>query len=233
VTCPLPRMSRPCGGPQPCPWRRDAPPGQFPPERWQALRATSRRPDGHGSADAPLGFPMFACHATHEGADRVCAGWLAVEGWGHLGIRLAVLTGALPESALAPGVDWPPLHGSYEELAAVNGAPHALTDSPQRVNLGGMTEMTMTREAPRERTGTYLAVEMALKARHPDEPDLTLESWVRAQRRLGVAWRPMAPKLWEAAGLNDQPKRLRVGYEALRRWFEYIDAEENLSPGAD
>ena len=68
MTCPLPRMSRPCGGPQPCPWRKDAPPGQFPPERYQALRATSRRPDEHGETDAegeqPDGEPCDECGGT-------------------------------------------------------------------------------------------------------------------------------------------------------------------------
>jgi hypothetical protein len=64
---------------------------------------------------------MFACHSTREGADRVCAGWLAVAGWGHLGVRVAVLRGALPQCALKPGPDWAPLYESYEELAAVNG----------------------------------------------------------------------------------------------------------------
>jgi Family of unknown function (DUF6283) len=130
VSAAPPRMPRPCGGEQPCPWRRDAPPGQFPPERYEALRATSRRPDGHGAADAPLGSPMFACHSTREGADRACAGWLAVEGWGHLGVRVAVLTGALPQCALVPGPDWPPLYGSYDELAAANAGA-------RRLDMGG------------------------------------------------------------------------------------------------
>lgn len=201
------------------PWRKDAPPGQFPPERYQALRATSRRPDGHGATDAPVGSPMFACHATHEGADRACAGWLAVEGWGHLGVRVAVLTGDLPECALRPGVDWPELYPSYADLAAVNGAPPVLTQSDSRATIGDMSEMTVTRDTPRRRTATYRLVETLLR-QNLGEPHLTLEAWVIAQRNLGVAWRPMAAKLAEAAGLD--PDSPVVGYEALRRWFDYL-----------
>jgi hypothetical protein len=92
-----------------------------------------------------------------------------------------------------------------------------------------MSEMTITPEQ-RERTATYLAVEMALKARNPDQPDLTLESWVIAQRNLGVAWRPMAPKLRQAARLDLLPKKLQIGYEALRRWFDYLEEDEADEP---
>lgn len=222
MTTGLPRMLRPCGGPQPCPWRLDAPPGQFPAERYACLASTSRRPDGHGEADAPLGSPMFACHTSPDGRERACAGWLAVEGWGHLGVRFAVLTGALPQCALAPGPDWPPLHASYAELAEINGVPQVLTQPAPRATIGGMSETTSTRE----RTATYIGVEMALKQRHPEQPDLTLEGWVIAQRNLGVAWRPMAAKLHTAARLDLLPKSLQIGYEALRRWFDYLDEDE-------
>lgn len=118
MTAALPHAARPCGE---CPWRRDAEPGKFPAERYAALRRTSRRPDEHGHTDAQLGDPLFACHMTQEGSDRACAGWLAVEGWGHVMIRLAAATGRLPSCALAPQPGWPPLYGSYAELAAANG----------------------------------------------------------------------------------------------------------------
>jgi hypothetical protein len=87
-----------------------------------------------------------------------------------------------------------------------------------------MSEMTTTL-APRRRTATYLGVEAALKAQHPDQPNLDLESWVRAQRKLAVAWRPMADRLWKDARLDLQPSSLQVGYEALRRWFGYLEEE--------
>jgi uncharacterized protein DUF6283 len=111
---PLPRVHRPCDE---CPFRRDALPGRFPACRYEALTATAGTP-GH---EAPFDAPMFACHKTPDGQERACAGWLAVAGFAHLGVRLAVLTGRLDPAALAPGQGWPELYGSYQEVAAVNG----------------------------------------------------------------------------------------------------------------
>ena len=111
----VPRRRAPC---RECPWRLDAEPGQFPAERYEALRDTS----GERGREAPLGAPMFACHKSPCGAEMACAGWLAVEGGDHLGVRLAVIAGRLDPAALAPGADWPALHRSYGEMAAVNGA---------------------------------------------------------------------------------------------------------------
>jgi hypothetical protein len=115
-------------------------------------------------------------------------------------------------------------------VTEINGVPQMLTQPADRATIGGMSETTLTRQAPTEapteryRTAHYLLVETLLKARHPEQPDLTLEGWVTAQRNLGVAWRPMAPKLAEAARLTG---RTAVGYEALRRWFNYLDEDES------
>ena len=110
---PLPRRRFPCNE---CPWKRDSPPGQIPASRYEELRATS---DQSGIA-----APMFGCHRGEPGtnADLACAGWLAVAGVEHLGIRLAVITGRLEPEDLQPGEGWPDLYGSYQELAAANGA---------------------------------------------------------------------------------------------------------------
>lgn len=116
----LPHAARPC--PE-CPWRRDAQPGKFPPERYEALACTSRRPDAHGHTDAPLGSPMFACHMTPDGREHACAGWLAIEGRNHIGVRIAVVTGALDPSVLTPGPGWPALYDTYADLAAANAHP--------------------------------------------------------------------------------------------------------------
>jgi hypothetical protein len=62
---------------------------------------------------------------THEGREQACAGWLAVAGYGHLGVRLAVAMGRLPAGALEPGEDWPGLYASYDELAAANDTADA------------------------------------------------------------------------------------------------------------
>lgn len=110
----LPYRRQPC---EECPWRRDSPAGQFPPERYEALASTAGRP-GH---EAGFTAPIFACHQSTANRDQACAGWLAQVGGQHLGIRMAVVTGRLSGEALSPGDDWPELFGTYEELAARNG----------------------------------------------------------------------------------------------------------------
>ncbi len=112
----LPRCMRPCAN---CPWRTDSAKGEFSPQRYEALRATVGVP----GREVGLGAPMFACHKSEPGRDRACAGWLAVAGVEHLGIRLAVALGRLPAAALRPGDDWPDLFGSYDEMAERNGLP--------------------------------------------------------------------------------------------------------------
>lgn len=110
----LPHRQQPCSN---CPWRRDSPAGEFPPERYEALAATA----GRRGAEAGLTAPIFACHKSPEGHARACAGWLAQVGTDHLGIRLAIVTGRLPGEVLRPGTGWPELFDSYEEMAARNG----------------------------------------------------------------------------------------------------------------
>lgn len=112
----LRRCERPC---RQCPWRRDTPAGKFGAERYAALEETAGVP----GAEAPLGASLFACHMSAEDAERACAGWLAVAGYEHLGVRLAVVTGRLPAEALAPGPGWPELHSSYAEMARAQGRP--------------------------------------------------------------------------------------------------------------
>ena len=107
----VPHRRFPC---RECPFRRDTEPGQFPACRYQALQDTA----GRAGAEAPLDAPMFACHKSPEGREEACAGWLAVAGYDHLGVRLAVVMGRLPASALMHGGDWPELFGSYVEMAA-------------------------------------------------------------------------------------------------------------------
>lgn len=110
----MPHCVRPCAN---CPWRRDSPAHEFPIERYAALRATS----GHPGLEAGLGAPAFACHKSHPGRDRACAGWLAVAGIDHLGVRLAVAIGRLQPTVLQPGEDWPELFASFDEMAERNG----------------------------------------------------------------------------------------------------------------
>ena len=111
----LPRRRYPCSE---CPWRCDTPPGKFPAERYEALRATS----GTRGREAPVGSPMFACHKSPEGREEACAGWLAAVGYESLTVRLQLAFGRLDPAALTPGDDWPELFDSYEQMAATQGS---------------------------------------------------------------------------------------------------------------
>ncbi len=120
-TCrPLRHASAPCSA---CPWRTDQPAGRFAPDRFAALRDTSSGPRGES---APPGAPLFACHKTAEGREVVCAGWLAVEGRNHVGVRIAVLEGRLTPDALEVGEEWPELYPSFSAMATANHADHLL-----------------------------------------------------------------------------------------------------------
>lgn len=100
---------RPCAE---CPWVKATPAGQFPVERYEALRGTTGEPGN----EAPLGSGMFACHKSAEGKEMPCAGWLAAVGVDSISVRYNVAVGAIPAEALEPGEHWPELHGSYDEM---------------------------------------------------------------------------------------------------------------------
>lgn len=96
-----------------CPFRLDAEPGEFTAERYEKLAETAGAP----GAEVPVGGPMFACHHTTDGAPVACAGWLAVCGVDHLGVRMAMADGRLSPEALRRRPDGPPLFDSYEDMA--------------------------------------------------------------------------------------------------------------------
>jgi hypothetical protein len=104
---------RPCAE---CPWRRDTNPGQFPPERYEALRETTGGPGN----EAPIGSPMFACHKSAEGKEIACAGWLASVGHYNLTARISAATGGFDWPV--PDASWPPLFDDYDEMASTQGA---------------------------------------------------------------------------------------------------------------
>lgn len=111
---PLRHPGRPCSN---CPWRLDAPPGEFPACRYESLTATAGRP----GKEVGFSAPIFACHRSRDGEEFACAGWLATVGYDHLGMRLAVAMGRLEPAAFEPGPDWPPLYATYADLAVANG----------------------------------------------------------------------------------------------------------------
>ncbi len=121
----LPRRRFPCDE---CPIRadnRDNPKSKFPAERWEDLSASVRDPLT-GYQPMP-GDVLFGCHKRdpRTGADLACAGWLARFGGDHVGVRLAIVQGRLPDSALTPGVNWPPLHESWADVVQAQTSPDA------------------------------------------------------------------------------------------------------------
>lgn len=107
-------MGRPLYAKEPCsrcPWRVDVSPGEFPASRYEALEDTV-------SSDYGFGQPMFACHKSAEGKEITCAGFLAVAGNLNITVRLNVLGGHIPASALRPQPGWPELWPDYETMAA-------------------------------------------------------------------------------------------------------------------
>ncbi|MEU7146975.1 DUF6283 family protein [Streptomyces sp. NPDC045456] len=114
----IPRRRRPCVE---CPWLRDVPPGQFPTERFEALKETAQHSQPKTVADV-LEQPLLACHKSPVGREETCAGFLAVAGGQNLAVRLAAAQGRVPVDALRPGEDWPPLFETYEEMARTQGA---------------------------------------------------------------------------------------------------------------
>ncbi|MFI0406625.1 DUF6283 family protein [Actinomadura sp. 3N508] len=107
---PIERCARPC---RTCPWRVDTA-GRI---TYANLAEYAAGTIGGPGEEAPLGAPMFACHAV-EG--RLCAGWLAVAGHEHLTVRFAVAVGALPATALAPGAGWPELFPTYPAMESAH-----------------------------------------------------------------------------------------------------------------
>lgn len=116
----------PCAG---CPWRTDTDLSAF------SLTDVSKlaRTNGSPGDEASLTTPTMACHQDQLGtrhARRLCAGWLAVVGRDHLGVRFAVLTGRLPEQVLDPGTGWPQLYNSLTDM--LNNWPEDPTDTWNR-----------------------------------------------------------------------------------------------------
>ena len=100
------QLKRQCGN---CPFRLDAPPGEFPPERYERL--FDECVVGEGA--------MMACHRTRPGAEQACVGFLAAEGDALTLPRLARAEGRWSPDALvlAPCGQ----HETFEAMARANG----------------------------------------------------------------------------------------------------------------
>lgn len=145
----LGRMRRPCDPSDKsgaCPFRRDADPGEFSAERFEQLAGTAGRP----GEEAPLNAPIFACHHTAEGKEVACAGWLAVVGQHHLGVRLATAMGRIDPAALQPGEGWPELFTDYDAMAAAqtDGEYDPELAAERRAEVGHMVWMGRPGDVP-------------------------------------------------------------------------------------
>jgi hypothetical protein len=104
-----------------CPWRVDQDATAIPNFRLELaeeLDKTCPDENGMGPGFSPEGEPptMFACHQSRDGAEIVCAGWLAAVGSAHPVVRLSVMQGELEPEALRPGPGWPELHRTFQEV---------------------------------------------------------------------------------------------------------------------
>ncbi|MBN3831906.1 DUF6283 family protein [Burkholderia sp. Ac-20344] len=128
---------KPCAS---CPWRRVAGAADIPNfDLDLAEKLVDTRPD-HRGMGPDFGASMFACHQSRQGEEFACAGWLAKVGHCHPAVRLAVTSGRLDPAALEPGVDWPALHESYQEvldkLRETSNSEGGLNGDEQIVKIG-------------------------------------------------------------------------------------------------
>ena len=102
-------LSVPC---QTCPWRRSSVGGQAIPgfDIEKARRLANTVGDGDEFR------PIMACHGSNEGAERACIGYLAVEGWTNLAVRVAAMSGRLDMHAIDEECAQFELHGSFAEM---------------------------------------------------------------------------------------------------------------------
>lgn len=102
----------PCNG---CPWRTDTAMSIDSEAAWKLC----------GSRDRPItpGEPMMPCHKkpTDGNDQNLCAAWLALYGWHHLGVRIMVARGMLPPDVLEIKPDWPLLHNDPDEIKEAHG----------------------------------------------------------------------------------------------------------------
>ncbi|NEA19746.1 DUF6283 family protein [Streptomyces halstedii] len=125
---------QPCGGEEPCPWRRDAPPGQFPAAAFELSAATNRA----GSTR------RFGCHSSTPARPRVCAGWLLRGAEGNTEVQALMATRQLARPELPDGVE---LYDSYAEMAVFNGVV-AEQGVAELVPLQRFVETTTPRRRP-------------------------------------------------------------------------------------
>lgn len=113
-----------------CPWRKSSTVGGFdiPSFDIDLMRGLSNTV-GRGDDFRPL----MACHYSACGAETVCVGYVAQEGYSNLAVRIAAMEGRIDPEAFGAGERhdlWPDFHtmlDAYEEAAAAAGATERVT----------------------------------------------------------------------------------------------------------
>lgn len=106
-------VRKPCTS---CPWRVDQDATAIPNfslDLAEGLADTSPDERGYGPS---FESALFACHQSREGAEVVCAGWLAMVGARHPRVRWGVMFGTFEPESLSPGEGWPELHETFGEV---------------------------------------------------------------------------------------------------------------------
>lgn len=105
-----------------CPWRRGADPDDIPnfnSDKARNLRCTV--------GDGDRFRQVMACHHSEEGDERPCIGYVAVEGYSNLNVRMMALRGTLDLRAIADGAETLDLYDSFDEMLDNLEAPHPAT----------------------------------------------------------------------------------------------------------
>lgn len=109
---------RPC---KTCPWRVDSEGGSAIPgfdiQKARELESTV----GEGDAFRPI----MACHRSRDGGDHVCIGYVVVEGYSNLAVRMAAITGRLPLGEIVDACEDLELHQSFDEMLDALEEAHA------------------------------------------------------------------------------------------------------------
>lgn len=98
-----------------CPWRKSSTAGGFDIpgfdiDLMRGLRSTV----GPGDAFRTI----MACHGSACGAETPCAGYVAVEGYSNLAVRVAAIEGRIDLPAVWAACDPLDLWGSFDEMLA-------------------------------------------------------------------------------------------------------------------
>jgi hypothetical protein len=134
---------RTCSGEKVCPWRRDAPAGQFPTQVFEHSAPGNR-------FGGPAGW--FGCHSSSASRPLLCAGWLLAGADGNDKVLKNIRTGALPRPELPDGLE---LYGSYAEMAIANGVDPDLPALYERPAPAQARPTSPTSTPRRRRTTRY------------------------------------------------------------------------------